>query len=50
MAWLRLLRSFRPVDAVRLDLVPRATREATAAAELEKTCKRPGRRQTRTRT
>ncbi len=34
MAWLRLLRSFRPVEAVRLDLVPRATRAATAAAEL----------------
>lgn len=34
IAWLRLLRSFRPVVAVRLDLVPRATRAATAAAEL----------------
>lgn len=34
MAWLRLLRSFRPVVAVRRDLVPRATRAATAAAEL----------------
>lgn len=35
MAWLRLLRSFMPVEAVLLHLVPRATREATAAAELE---------------
>lgn len=34
MAWLRLLRSFRPVEAVRLAFVPCDTSAATAAVEL----------------